>query len=86
MDVFQNRHIVTFLKMKHSIGLHSTTLLSASISQVEERPSPSTLPIFPSPVIKHLGSVTSGQAVKGNINVDWKSWVSESLMSTTMSA
>ena len=43
-------------------------------------------PISPSPVIRHLGSVTSDQAVLGIISVNWKSWASESLTSTTMNA
>ena len=72
MDVFRNRHTVTFLGRRHSTGPRSTPLSSASISQAKEKPS--ILPISPSPVIRHLGSVTSGQAVRGIISEDWKSW------------
>ena len=64
------RLIVTFLSMKLSTGLRSTPLSSASISQAKEKPSPSILPISPSPVIRHLGLVTSGQAVPGIISED----------------
>ena len=70
MDVFRNRHTVTFLRMKLSTGLRSTPLSSASISQAKEKLSPSLLPISPSPVIRHLGLVTSGQAVPGIISED----------------
>lgn len=83
---FQNRHTATFLKTKLSTGSHSTIQLSANISATKEKPSASTFPIFPSQAIKHLGLVTSGPAVRGIISVDWKSWVSESLTSTTMNA
>ncbi len=69
-----------------STGLRSTPLSSASISQVEEKPSPSILPISPNQARRHLGLVTSGQAVQGIINEDWKSWASESLTSTTTNA
>ena len=55
MAVSQNRLIVTFLSMKLSTGLRSTALLSASISQAKEKPSPSTLPIFPNQARRHLG-------------------------------
>ena len=83
---FSNRPTVTFLSMKLSTGLRSTALSSASISQVEEKPSPSILPISPNQARRHLGLVTSGQAVQGIINEDWKSWASESLTSTTTNA
>ena len=66
--------------------LRSTVLSSASISQVKEKPSPSILPISPNQARRHLGLVTSGQAVQGIINEDWKSWASESLTSTTTNA
>ena len=36
-------------------GLRSTDLSSASISQAKEKPSPSTLPIFPNQARRHLG-------------------------------
>ena len=83
---FRNRPTVIFLRMRHSTGLRSTILSSASISQVEEKPSPSILPISPNQARRHLGLVTSGQAVQGIINEDWKSWASESLTSTTTNA
>ena len=83
---FRNRPTVTFLRMRPSTGLRSTILSSASISQVEEKPSPSILPISPNQARRHLGLVTSGQAVQGIINEDWKSWASVSLTSTTMIA
>ena len=41
---------------------------------------------IPKSVIRHLGLVTSGQAVPGIISEDWKSWASVSLTSTTMNA
>ena len=44
-----------FLSMKLSTGLRSTDLSSASISQAKEKPSPSTLPIFPNQARRHLG-------------------------------
>lgn len=66
MDVFRNKPTVTFLRMRPLIGLHSTILSSASISQVEEKPSPSILPISPNQARRHLGLVTSGQAVQGD--------------------
>ena len=52
---FSERLIVTFLSMKLSTGLRSTALSSASISQAKEKPSPSTLPIFPNQARRHLG-------------------------------
>ena len=50
------------MKLFMAIPDRTTPLSSASISQAKEKPSPSTLPISPSPVIRHLGLVTSGQA------------------------
>ena len=68
MDLFKNRYTENFLKTKLSTGLHSTIQLSANISAVKEKPSPSTLPIFPSQAIRHLGLVTFGPAVRGIIS------------------
>lgn len=67
---FSEQTYRNLLKMKLSTGLRSTPLSSASISQAKEKPSPSILPISPSPVIRHLGLVTSGQAVPGIISED----------------
>lgn len=43
-------------------------------------------PSSPSQARRHLGLVTSGLVVREIISGDWKSWVSESLISTTMNA
>ena len=42
--------------------------------------------IFPNQARRHLGQVTSGLVVQENTSVDWKSWASVSLTSTTMNA
>ena len=52
----------------------------------KEKPSPSILPISPNQARRHLGLVTSGPVVQESISVDWKSWASVSLTSTTMNA
>ncbi len=52
---FSEQTYRNLLSMKLSTGLRSTALLSASISQAKEKPSPSTLPIFPNQARRHLG-------------------------------
>ena len=83
---FSEQTYRNLLSMKLSTGLRSTDLSSASISQAKEKPSPSILPIFPNQARRHLGQVTSGPVVQENTSVDWKSWASVSLTSTTMNA
>lgn len=83
---FSEQTYRNLLRMKLSTGLRSTILSSASISRAKEKPSPSILPISPNQARRHLGLATSGQAVPGIINEDWKLWASVSLTSTTMNA
>jgi len=80
---FRNRPTTTFWKTKLSTGLHSTIQSSVNILQAKENCHRSFLYSQVRP-IRHLGLVTSGQAVQGSISVDWKSWVSESLASITI--
>ena len=47
---------------------------------------PSILPISQNQARRHLGLVTSGLVVQESTSVDWKSWASVSLTSTTMNA
>ena len=70
MDVFRNRHTVTFLRKKHSTGLRSTVLSSASISQAEEKPSPSPPSYIPksgkkTPWIGYFWSGCAGEYKRG---------------------
>ena len=76
-NLFENETFDWFAFNNSIISKHLT---------VEEKPSPSILPISPNQARRHLGLVTSGQAVQGIINEDWKSWASVSLTSTTMIA
>ncbi len=78
-------HIIVYFS-NPSNSLRSTALSSASISQAKEKPSPSIHPIFPNQTRRHLGLVTSGLVVQESTSVDWKSWASVSLTSTTMNA
>ena len=52
---FSEQTYRNLLSMKLSIGLRSTALSSASISQAKEKPSPSILPISPNQARRHLG-------------------------------
>ena len=75
MDVSRSKHTETFLRTKLLISLHSYQRLSANTLPVREAIA-IVLPIFQSLAIRHLGLLTSGQAVPGIISENLKSRVS----------
>lgn len=77
---FSERTCRDIFGMRHSTGLRSTVLSSASVSQAKEKPSPSPF-LLPSQARRHLESVSSGLVAREIIRGGRKSWASVSLTS-----